>query len=187
MGQIRSQVGTIRNRHHPALVKCSLYYLGPVPIVMSHLSPNEVESLVEEANEAAGVGRDHSGGGGAAPTDKPAQENPRAKRAKCAFAGDVDMPKRSTSLMSNGHSGGTTWRPPSVPFGDDLAAKKAGDYHVEPMNRGLDQAGVDMATESTAPSSEPREALLMMALYENHAQWRLDVIAGQWRSHGPPH
>ena len=50
-------------------------------------------------------------------------------------------------------------------IGDDLPAKKAGEYHVELMHRGLDEAGVDMAIEWAAPSAEPHEALLMMALY----------------------
>ena len=40
-------------------------------------------------------------------------------------------------------------------IGDDVAAKKARKYHVRLMHRGLDQAGVDMATEWAAPSSEP--------------------------------
>ena len=38
------------------------------------------------------------------------------------------------------------------------------------MHRGLDQAGVDVATAGVAPLAEPHEALLMMALYENHAR-----------------
>ena len=38
------------------------------------------------------------------------------------------------------------------------------------MHRGLDQAGVNVATAWAAPSAEPHEALLMMALYENHAR-----------------
>ena len=50
---------------------------------------------------------------------------------------------------------------------------------------GLDQASVDMATEWAAPSSEPHEALLMMALCENHARWRLDVVAGDPLGPGP--
>ena len=69
-------------------------------------------------------------------------------------------------------------------IGDDLAAKKAGEYHVELMHRGLDQVGVDMATEWAAPSSQPHEAFPMMALYENHA--RLDVVAGEWHHITPP-
>ena len=28
---------------------------------------------------------------------------------------------------------------------DNMAAKKAGEYHVEPMHRGLEQAAVDVA------------------------------------------
>ena len=71
-------------------------------------------------------------------------------------------------------------------FGDDLATKKAGEYHVELMHRRLDHAGVAMATEWAAPSAEPHEALLMMALYDNHARWRLDVVAGEWRHINPP-
>ena len=71
-------------------------------------------------------------------------------------------------------------------FGDDLAAKNTGEYHVELMHRGLDQAGVNMATEWAVPSSEPHEVLLMMAVYENHARWRLDMVAGEWRHINPP-
>ena len=62
---------------------------------------------------------------------------------------------------------------------DDVAAKRAGEYHVELMHRGLDQAGVDVATAWAAPSVEPHEALLMMGLYETHARWKLDVVAGE--------
>ena len=58
---------------------------------------------------------------------------------------------------------------------DDAAAKRAGEYHVELMHRGLDQAGVDVATTWAAPSVEPHEALLMMGLYETHARWKLDA------------
>ena len=64
--------------------------------------------------------------------------------------------------------------------GEDLAAKKSREYHAELMHRELDHARVDMAIEWAAPSSEPKEALLIMALYENHACWRLDVITGEW-------
>ena len=41
---------------------------------------------------------------------------------------------------------------------DDWAAR-AGEYHVELLNRALHQAGVDMATEWGAPSAEPHKAL----------------------------
>ena len=64
---------------------------------------------------------------------------------------------------------------------DDAAAKRADEYHVELMHRGLDQAGVDFATAWAAPSVEPHEALLMMGLYETHARWKLDAVAGEWR------
>ena len=64
--------------------------------------------------------------------------------------------------------------------GGNLAAKKAREYHAQLMHRELDHARVDMAIEWAAPSFEPHEALLIMALYENHACWRLDVIAGEW-------
>ena len=64
---------------------------------------------------------------------------------------------------------------------DDAAAKRAGEYHVELMHRGLNQAGVDVATAWAAPSVEPHEALLMMGLYETHARWKLNVVAGEWR------
>ena len=55
-------------------------------------------------------------------------------------------------------------------IGDDLAAKKASKYHVELMHRVLDEASVDVDIEWAAPSSEPHKALLMIALYENHAR-----------------
>ena len=71
-------------------------------------------------------------------------------------------------------------------IGDDLAVKKGGEYHVELMHHGLDQAGVDMATEWAAPASEPHEALLMMAFYQNHARQRLDVVAEEWCHMNPP-
>ena len=45
---------------------------------------------------------------------------------------------------------------------EDLAAKKAGEYHVELMHRRLDQAGVDMATEWAATLAEPHPALPMI-------------------------
>ena len=64
---------------------------------------------------------------------------------------------------------------------DDAAAKRAGEYHVELMHR-----GVDVATAWAAPSVEPHEALLMMGLYETHARWKLDVVAGEWRHVNPP-
>ena len=67
-------------------------------------------------------------------------------------------------------------------IGDDLAAKKAGEYHFKLMHRGLDQAGVDVAIEWVASLSEPHEVLLMMALYENHARWlQLEV---EWMGPG---
>ena len=70
-------------------------------------------------------------------------------------------------------------------IGDDAAAKKPGEYHVELMHRGLDHAGADMATEWTAPSSELHRALLMVALYENRALWRLDVVRGNGATSTP--
>ena len=69
---------------------------------------------------------------------------------------------------------------------DDMADKKAGEYHMELMHRGLDQAGVDVATSWAALSAEPHEAHLMMALYESHARWKLDVVAGEWSHMSPP-
>ena len=71
-------------------------------------------------------------------------------------------------------------------LGDDLAAKKARECHVELKHRGLGQAGVDIATECAAPLAEPHKALLMMALYERHAHWRLHLVAGEWRHINPP-
>ena len=60
---------------------------------MSHLSPNELESLVQEAEDAVGAGYAAVVGGEAASASRPAQEQPNAKHAKCAFAGGVDMPQ----------------------------------------------------------------------------------------------
>ena len=56
---------------------------------------------------------------------------------------------------------------------------------MELIHRGLDPAGVDMATEWAAPSGEPHEALLMMAFYDNQARLRVDVAAGEWRHINP--
>ena len=53
---------------------------------MSHLSPNELEPLVQESEEAADAGRAAVASGEVAPASRPAQEPPNAKRAKCAFA-----------------------------------------------------------------------------------------------------
>ena len=149
---------------------------------MSHLSANELESLVQEAEEAAGAGYAAVVGGETALARRLAQEQPSAKRAKCAFARDVDMPQ----AVNESYEKWAHWRDHVVAtfrafLGDDLAAKKAGEYHVELMHRGLDQAGADMATEWAAPSVEPQEVLVIMAVYENHARWRLDMVAGEWR------
>ena len=150
------------------------------------LSPNELESLVQEADLAAGAGYAAVVGGETASASRPAQEQPNAKRAKCAFAGDVDMPQ----AISESYEKWAHWRDHVAAtfrafLGDDLAAKKAGEYYVERMHRRFDQAGVDMPSEWAAPSAEPHEALLMMALYENHARWRLDVVASEWRHINP--
>ena len=123
----------------------------------------------------------------AAPAGRPAHDQPRTKRTKCAFAGDVDMPQAA----SESYEQWTQWRDHVAAtfrafLSDDTVAKKAGEYHVEPMHRGLDQAGVDVATAWAAPSAEPHEALLMMALYESHTRWKLDVVAGEWRHMNPP-
>ena len=132
-----------------------------------------------------GAGYDAAVGGTAAPAGRRAQEQPRAKRTKCAFARDVDMPQ----VASESHQKWAHWIDHVVTtfcafLSDDLAAKKAGEYHVERMC-GLDQAGVDVATTWAAPSAEAHEALLMMALYEKHARWRLDVVVGEWRHINP--
>ena len=163
-------------------MKCSLFAWDQFPLLMSHVSPNELESLVHEAEEAAGAGYDAVVGGAAAPATRPTQEEPRAKCAKCAFAGDVDV----SQAVSESYEKWAQWRDHVAAtfrafLYDDLAAKKAGEYHVELMHRGLDQAGVDIATEWAAPLAESHEALLMMALYENQARWRLDVVTGEWR------
>ena len=132
----------------------------------------QVESLVQEAEEAAGADNDAVLGGAAALASRPAQEQPRAKHTKCAFAGDVGMPQ----AVNESYEKWAQWRDHVAAtfcafLNDDLAAKKAGEYCVEVMHRGLDQAGVDVATAWAAPLAEPHEALLMMALYENHARW----------------
>ena len=180
------QVGTVPDNHPPASVKCSLFCLRPVPLVMSHLSPNELELLVKEAEEATGAGYAAVLGGEAAPAKGPAQQQPIAKSAKCAFVGDVHMPQAVSESYEKWAQGryhaAATFR---AFLSDDLAAKKAGEYHAELMNRGLDEAGVDMATEWAARSAEPHEALLMMAFYDNHAPWRLDVVVGEWRHINP--
>ena len=157
------------------------------PCVMSHPSPNELESIIHAAEEASGAGYEAALGGAAAPAGRPAQDQPRAKRTKCAFAGDVDMPQAA----SESYERWSSWRDHvSATFraflSDDAAAKRAGEYHVELMHRGLDWAGVDVATAWAAPSVEPHEALLMMGLYEAHARWKLDVVAGEWRHVSPP-
>ena len=143
--------------------------------------------MIHEAEEASGAGYEAALGGAAAPAGRPVQDQPRAKRTKCAFAGDVHMPQAA----SESYERWSSWRDHvSATFraflGDDAAAKRAGEYHVELMHRGLDQAGVDVATAWAAPSVEPHEALLMMGLYETHARWKLDVVAGEWRHVNPP-
>ena len=120
-------------------------------------------------------------GGKVAHASRPAQEQPNAKRAKCEFVGDVDMPQ----AVNESYENWAHWRDHVAAtfgafIGDDLAAKKATEHHVELMHRGLGQAGVDMATECAAPSAKPHKANLMMGLYENHARCRLDVIGGEW-------
>ena len=177
-------------------MKCSFAVRDQIPLcffcylsscVISHPSPNELESLVHEAEEASGAGYEAVLGGAAAPARRPAQDQLRAKRTKCAFAGDVDM----RQAANKSYERWSLWRDPmSATFraflSDDAAAKKAGEYHVELMHQGLDQAGVDVATAWAAPSVEPHEALLMMGLYESHASWKLDVVAGEWRHMNPP-
>ena len=125
--------------HPPASMKCSLFAWDQIPLLMSHLSPNEMESLVQEAEEAAGAGYDAVLGGAAAPASKPSQEQPRAKRTKCAFVGDVDMPQ----AVNESYEKWAQWRDHVAAtfhafLSDDLAAKKAGEYHVELMHRELD-------------------------------------------------
>ena len=154
---------------------------------MSHLSPNKLESLVQEADEAAGAGYAAMVGGEIAPASRPAQEQPNAKRANCTFTRDVDMPQAvSESYEKWAHWGDHVAATFCAFIGDDLAAKKAGKYHVELMHCGLDHAGINTAIEWAAPSSEPHEVLLMMALYKNHVRWRLDVVAGEWHHIKPP-
>ena len=57
---------------------------------------------------------------------------------------------------------------------------------MELMHRGLNQAGVDIATAWAAPSVEPHDAVLMTGLYETHARWKLDIVVGEWRHVNPP-
>ena len=154
---------------------------------MSHRWPNELESLVQEAEEASGAGYQAMLGGAAALAWRPAQDQPRAKRTKCAFAGDVDMPQAA----SESYERWSQWRDHVSAtcrafLSDDMAAKKAWEYHVELMHRGMDWAGVDVATAWAAPSVEPHEAILIMGFYESHARWKLDVVAGEWRHMNPP-
>ena len=155
-------------------------------LLVSHLSPNELESLVQEAEEASGASYKAALGCAAAPAGKLAPGQPCAKRTKCAFAGDVDMPQAANASYEKW----TQWRDHvAATFGaflsHDMAAKKAGEYHVEVMHRGLGHAGVDVATAWAAPSAKTHEALLMIALYESHARWKLDVVAGEWRHVNP--
>ena len=118
---------------------------------------------------------------------RPAQEQPNAKHGKCAFAGDMDMTQAVSESYEKWAQCSDHVAATFLAFiGDDLAAKKAGEYHVELMHRGLDQASVDMATRWAAPSAKPHKALLMMALYENHARWGLDVVFGEWPHINPP-
>ena len=106
---------------------------------MSHLSPNELESLVQEADEAAGAGYAAVAGGDIAPARRPAREQPNAKCAKCVFAGDVEMPK----AVSESYEKWAQWRDHVAAtfrafIGNELAAKKAREHHFELMHRGLD-------------------------------------------------
>ena len=162
---------TVPDSHPPAAVKCSLFCLGPVLVVMSHLWPNELQSLVQEADKATGSSYAAVVGGEAAPATRLAQDQPNAKRAKRAFAGDMDMPQ----AVSKSYERWAQWRDHLAAMfraflSDALVAKKAGEYHVELMHRGLDQARVDVATEWATPSAEPHEALRMMPLHQNHAR-----------------
>ena len=75
------------------------------------------------------------------------------------------MPQAANESYENG----TQWRDHVAAafrafLGDDMATKKAGDHHVELMHRGLNQAGVDVATAWGALLAEPVEALLMVDL-----------------------
>ena len=74
MGKTRSRVRTVPGNQLPASVKYSLHCLGPVPIVMSHLSPEEWESLVDDTHEAASAGHDAVASGGVAPASRPPRQ-----------------------------------------------------------------------------------------------------------------
>ena len=131
---------------------------------MPPLPTKELESLVQEAEEATGVGYDAAWGGAAAP-GRPAQEHPHAKRSKCAFEEDVDMPQAAKESYEKW----TQWRDHVAAafrafLADDTATKEAGDHNVELMHCRLDQAGVDVATAWGASSAEPDEALPMVDL-----------------------
>ena len=63
--------------------------------------------------------------------------------------------------------------------------KMAGEFHVALMNRRLHQTSIDIAVQWVAPSLEAHEALSAMALYEAHAQCRLDVVGEEWKMLAP--
>ena len=89
---------------------------------MSHLSRNELESLVQEANEDACAGHGAVVAGGVAPASMP------VTRAKGAFVGDVDMPQAVRKCYEKSAQWDHVVATFSAFIGDDLAAKKAGDY-----------------------------------------------------------
>ena len=160
----------------PCFSEVFLFVQDKIPL--SHLSQNELELLIQEAEEASGAGYKAAFGGAAALAGQPAPDQPRAKGSKCAFAGAVDMPEAATELYERW----TQWRDHVSAslrafVSDDVAARKDGEYHVELMHRGLAQTGVDVATSWAAPSAEPGEALLVMALYKSHARWKPDALA----------
>ena len=111
--------------------------------------------------------------------DTPGLAQPQPKRVKYVFAGDVEMPQAASEAFARW----AAWRDSAEAtfqafISDDQAAKLVGEYHVTLMNRRLDQAEVDKAVQWAVPSWEAHEALLAMALYETHAQWRLDMHHG---------
>ena len=83
-----------------------MFYLvrDQIPLwLMSHLSRNWLELLLQEYEEASGAGYEAAFGGAAAPACRPAHDQ---HTTKCAFAGDVDMPQAG----SESYEQWTQWR-----------------------------------------------------------------------------
>ena len=138
---------------------------------MSFPSPNELEASEREVVKAEGAARQQVALGAGAEADKPDMARPQPRRIRYAFAGDVEMPQAQSEM----YTAWVSWRGSAVATSravviDDQAAK---------------MAGVDMAVQWAAPSWEAHEALVALALYEAHAQCRLDVVGGEWKRLAP--